>query len=194
MLKRVMASTAITAAALLVSASANADSITFSPLAASSIPTLSGALLITLSVAMGLVALFMLKKRIPSGFPMAIALLVAGTVLSGTAGISIISTADALNPPTPVSNRNGGTFPLNLGLNEFENVSGVPLRVVRVTETGNTCIVPDMPPIQPESLQIQGSGDGTVISAKDQPVPPCSPGSVLANGGMCAVFCSSNNL
>jgi len=150
----------------VIATPALADTITFSSAdsPASSIPTLGTSMLILLSVILGLIAAYMIRKHPGSGLTPVITLLLAGAVFSSTGGIISHAVAQQIPENTQViTNPSGGTFSLELGINRFQNNSGAPLRVIKIDHTGNSCV--DIEPDQ------------------------CKEGSTLVKGASCEVLC-----
>jgi hypothetical protein len=174
--------------ALVMSSSATADSITFSPIAASSIPTLSGTLLVVMSILLGLAAMYVFKKQDTGKISLSLFALVAGAYIAGTGGFKLIGYAEAGNlPPLPgvvqIKNQSGGEFPIVEGPNLYLNLSGKALRVTKIEIESPTC--PD------QELREVSTQESQKIGAE---IKTCKVGSVLADQEECLILCYGDNL
>ncbi len=105
------------------------------------VPTLSGTMLILLSLLLVAVAFRIGKNKNNSGTPMMlVGGLVLGAVLSVTGGVKLISEVNADSggfAPIPLSNPSGAEVGMFSGqLNIFENTSGVPQQIVNIILNG----------------------------------------------------------
>ncbi len=160
-------------AALLGSATAHAGAsvggLVYAPAAAGStpsgVPTLSGSLLIVLSLLLATLALRMFRKQ---GGKLLLLLLGGGALAAGSGGVKLIS--DAIAATThQLSNPAGGTATVDGATdNIYVNSSGVRLRITLV--------------------QLNNLGEGGGCPNNPSPTR-CEPGNELDNGEQCNIDC-----
>jgi hypothetical protein len=166
--------------------------ITYGPLSATAVPTMSGFALILLAALMLVVVARVLKSRQLNGTQFMLAALVTGAIASGASGIKLVSGAYAVVMANPVSLSNpaGGTANLGLGLNCVNNLTGVAQQIVNIQKEDIMIIANNggmanvgAPPT--ECPEIGGNTNSGLV-----PVPECSddPRTVLQPDGTCAVF------
>ncbi len=166
-------------AASAVTGTASADSITFAPLSANStsIPTMGGAFLVAMSILVAAVAFYMLRKHTPNGMTFTLAVLLSGASITGLSGVQIIQNAEAINfEQVKINSRAGGNFPILEGPNNYENLSGVPLKVVSIQIDTLNCPI------------LQTNGQEPV---DEGPIQMCQVGLVLNNQESCDMLCFS---
>lgn len=105
--------------------------ITYGPVGAASIPTISGSLLIALAVLLMLVAFRLLKDRPHSGTKLVIAVAATAALATGAGGIKLVADAQAIDPVLQMTDPSGNTplFVPQGGPWQVLNATGVPLQI-----------------------------------------------------------------
>ena len=133
--------------------------------AASSVPSLTGSMLIVMSLLLAAVAYRMFRQGGSNGSKFLLLLLGGGILVSGASGVKLISDAYAAVSHS-LGNPAGGVEPISSGDNNiYTNTSGVDLRIQSVT-----------PP----------AGCPNPVSASR-----CDAGDVLLNTEQCSVECTA---
>lgn len=142
-------------------------SITFSPLAAESIPALGSTMLVMLSLLLAFIAFVSFRRRQNGTLPLLAGALALASLVSANGGVSLLQKAYAAGMSVIIVNPAGETKTIAGGIpNFYLNNSGTPLRVGPVT----------LP-------------SGCPSEALEQP-DACSVGSVLAVDDQCGINCT----
>ena len=139
-------------------------------------PTLSGTMLIILSLLLAAVAIRIMKQN-TSGSVMLLGVIGVAALMSAGGGIKLISDVDAGN--FNLSNPNGGTINFGLGFHAFENTSGVPQQILGI-ELRN-CSFGD---------NIDASTSALSTSTDEaEAIPFCQVSSILEESDICVLSC-----
>ncbi len=114
-------------------------SITYSPNAQVAVPTLSGWMLAVLGLLFGVMAYRILRKK-EHGRTIASIAATGIMVLGASSGITLVQESRAGGASGFFSVATGGTSPIEVGLNFYENTSGVP-QVIRTIVLNSNCIL-----------------------------------------------------
>ncbi len=154
------------------SASAAAITVVFAPASIGGIPTLSGGMLLILSLLLAAVA-FRIVKQHQSGTSMLLGIIGVTALMSGAGGVKLLSDAQAGIIPTPLVGGSVTVDPASFFNNFFINSTGVAQTINSVSSGDGSC--PDV------NLDI-GLSSG---------FPHCSVGLTLADGDICYVRCNN---
>lgn len=108
------------------SAFATGGTLTFTNLNPTAIPTLSGTMLIVLSLLLFVVAVKISRQKGSNAGKFFVMCLGLGALISGTGGLKLFSDLHA-SVPTPIIVNNAGSFDIPDDGNIFQNTSGQPL-------------------------------------------------------------------
>jgi len=149
---------------LLYSVPSVAAEIVFGPVSATAtaIPTLSGSMLVVLSLFLVFIAYKVLKQRTQHNAALWLALIGISVILSATSSFRIVDSADA-SPGTPIV----PNTPLVLDPNNFNiywNNTPDPLRVISITL--DACV----PPVTPSLCAV-----GTIVLPNETCEVNCGP-------------------
>jgi len=107
--------------------------ITYRPLSATAVPTMSGFALILLAALMLVVVARVLKSRQLNGTQFMLAALVTGAIASGASGIKLVSEANALAlQSVTLTDPAGDTLSLDFGLNCVTNKTGITQQILDI--------------------------------------------------------------
>ena len=162
--------TSIIATSIILSPMALAmPTLNYGPFSASAVPTLSGTMLIILSLLLMTVAFRLKKKNRQATSKFFISLIGVAALISGTNGIKLVSDATAF-APTPdivLSNQSGGSVHfVNNQINQFKNTTANPLKIISINY--DTCRFP--------KVSLSGLSE-------------CKTGNTLNGGQKCEIDC-----
>jgi hypothetical protein len=144
--------------------------ITYGPLSiAAPVPTLSGSLLIALSVLLMLVALRLLKNRPHAGANLVIAVVAVAALATGAGGTKLLADAYAGVLESQMTNPAGGTLEILAGGSRVVNATEVPQQITKIQYTAGCS---NQPPAV-DGAQVEALADGVSVGA-------CSTSTTLA--------------
>ena len=134
--------------------------VTYGPVGATAVPTLSEWGMLAMALVLGVAAVYALRKQAHSKAVMSLAL-GAGALLTAALGGQVVQQARAVPVGAQLSNPAGGSISISMGsgLVLVQNSSQVPLRIISVT---------------PEEVQ-------------NAPQTTCDPGLIVTPGATCEV-------
>jgi hypothetical protein len=119
-------------------------SITYAPLSASSIPTLSGAMLVVLACLFSVLAFRVLRAH-SSTKPLASVAALGILTLGAASGIRLIQNAQAAIPSITFNVSNGGSVLVGVGLSYVTNNTGVAQQITHISVNSGYSVVPSNP-------------------------------------------------
>ena len=154
---------------ILFSPFVTAATLTYGPLTTTGIPTLSGTMLLLLSLLLAFVGYRMLTLKTNDATKMmVVATIGIGAITSGLGGVKLINDAYASALEVVLTDPNGGTVDLTgFNFNNILNATGVEVEIINVAPEGNCPSYPT-------------GNEGECVS-----------GLILADNGRCDIDCGS---
>lgn len=142
---------------------------------ASTIPTLSGTMLVALGLILGFTAIKVMRNNSHNNTAFLVAALSSGAILSTTSGIKVVSSVNA-SAVAAVPITKDVQIPLNPGDNTYHNSSSQSVFVKNITPPGSfTCSTAALVPPNPPGVPSPRCTVGLTIAANDYCSLSCTP-------------------